>query len=391
MRAGAAAGCFNWMSWQGSANRSRLRARLPLGLLFMATLLLLLTPAASAAVSYDAEELSFFQQINAYRHSNGLNPLLLSDQLSLTAERHGRDMGKYRFFSHVTEGSDWYPRGSEFWQRLQIDGYRVANAGENLAAGMPDAAGAFSAWRGSPLHNANMLDPGGVRFRAIGIARVQVEGSPWGWYWVTEFGSEVDPSARDPFAAGASGPFRDVSSAHPYAEAIGSLASRQVVSGYDDGNFAPGGSLLRQQFAKMIVGALGLAVSEHDVPPFFDVPRSSPGSLYPGGYIAVAASHGIARGMEGGRFSPRASVSRAQVISMVVRAARQGGLALPPPPPSYASSWGSFSTDHAANARAAEFHGLLAGIPLAGLDPWSPISRGEVAQILHNLQERLGR
>jgi uncharacterized protein YkwD len=351
---------------------------------------LIFAPGASAAVTHDAEELALLQQLNTYRQSHGLSPLLLSDRLSLTAERHATDMGKYRFFSHVTERSDWYPKGSQFWQRLEMDGYRADGSGENLAAGIASGAEAFQAWRNSPSHNATMLDPGGVRFKAIGIARVLVPGSPYLWYWATEFGTTVDGSARDPVAA-PPGPFRDVPSTHPYAPAIQALSDKQVVNGFEDGNFAPAKAVLRQQFAKMIVGALNLPVSESDIPPFTDVESSGPGSLYPDNYIAVAAARGITAGVGGGRFAPKADVSRAQVITMVVRAAGREGLVLAPPPLSYASSWGDFSADHAANVRLAQFHGLLKGLPMSSLDPWAPMPRGEVAQVLHNLQGRLGR
>jgi uncharacterized protein YkwD len=359
-------------------------------ILALSLLLLAMAGPALAEVSYDAEEIDLFKKMNAYRASRGLSPLLLSNQLSKTAERHAGDMGKYRFFSHVTERSDWYPKGSEFWQRLERDGYRAGGTGENLAAGMVTGAEAFSAWRNSPSHDANMLDPGGMRFKVVGIARVQAPGSPYLWYWATEFGSEADSTSWDPLAP-PPGPFRDVSSSHSYAGAITALALNQVINGFDDGNFAPSKAVSRQQFAKMVVGAIALPVSEADACSFGDVEFSGPASLYPDNYVAVAARHGITAGTGQGLFSPRAQIPRAQVISMVVRAARDQGLALAAPPLSYTSVWGDFSTDHSANARAAQFHGLLQGLPLNSLDPWAPMPRGEVAQVLHNLQRKLGR
>ncbi len=77
---------------------------------------------------------------------------------------------------------------------------------------------------------------------------------------------------------------------------------------------------------------------------------------------------------------------------MIVRAleALHPGL-LEEPEASFQSTWGDFSVDHEDNARVAEANGLLAGLgrdaahpggDLSGLDPWSPMPRGEVAQIL---------
>lgn len=343
------------------------------------------------AVSHDEEELSFLRHINEYRKAHGLGTLLLSDQLSLTAERHGSDMGKYAFFSHVSERSDWYPAGSEFWKRLELDGYAGGESGENLAAGMATGAEVFAAWKASPSHNENMLDPGDLRYRQIGVARVYVSGSPYGWYWATEFGSTVDKTARDPFAASAAVPFPDVAANHPYAEAIEALSEQEVISGYTDGNFGPGKPVLRQQFAKMIVGTLGLPVSEADVAPFEDVSVSGPGALYPDNFIAVAATRGITNGTAPGRFSPVANISRAQVVTMIVRAAQEAGAGLGSPPAVYRGSWADFSDTHARNAALAQYNGLLDSLPVSSLDPWGSMPRGEVAQILHNLQGRLAK
>ena len=57
--------------------------------------------------------------------------------------------------------------------------------GENLGAGYRTASEAFTGWKDSPGHNANMLGP---NYTAMGISRRFVSGSPHGWYWTNEFG-----------------------------------------------------------------------------------------------------------------------------------------------------------------------------------------------------------
>ncbi|MHB1343347.1 MAG: CAP and S-layer homology domain-containing protein [Thermoleophilia bacterium] len=359
--------------------------------------LLLQAAPVFAAASYDGEELAFLRLLNEHRAAAGRPALLLSDQLSGTSERHGLDMGTYDFFSHTTAVSTRYATGSEFWQRLEADGYAGAGtSGENLAAGVSTAAEVFELWRDSAGHNENMIDPSvqgsRIAFKEVGIARVFVPGSTYGWYWVTDFGGVLDATAHDPFTAGASeGPFRDVTNTHPYAEAIAELSKAQIVNGYDDGTFRPQNPVWRQHFAKMIVCALGLPVSEADRAAFSDVDDYGPATLYPDNYIAVAESAGITRGTGNGRFSPETDISRAQVMSMVVRALqslRPGTLVVPPT--GYMASWRDFSVDHEGNARLAEYNGLLAGMPLANLDPWGKMTRGEVAQVLANLGDLVG-
>jgi hypothetical protein len=77
---------------------------------------------------------------------------------------------------------------------------------------------------------------------------------------------------------------------------------------------------------------------------------------------------------------------------MIVRAVRSGkpGLLITPPA-GYPSTWGPFDGQHQENCRAAEFTGLLGGLPLVDLDPWKSMTRGEVAMVLGNLSTLLAR
>ncbi len=151
---------------------------------------------SARATSYDAEELEFLHLINDYRKNNGLRGLLLSDTLSVSSERHSQDMARYRFFAHNTATSSYYPVGYTPWDRMQAEGYGYRTFwGENIAAGCESAERCFELWRNSPSHNAAMLDG---NYRVIGIARVQAAGPTPLWYWTTDFGGAVDPTAHAP-------------------------------------------------------------------------------------------------------------------------------------------------------------------------------------------------
>jgi uncharacterized protein YkwD len=151
---------------------------------------------SASATSYGPEELRFLQLINDYRQSNGLGKLLLSDALTVPSERHSQDMARYRFFAHNTVASSYYPVGSTPGHRIRTEGYGYRTVwGENIAAGCESAERCFELWRNSPSHNAAMLDG---NYRVIGIARVQATGLMNRWYWTTDFGGTVDPTARAP-------------------------------------------------------------------------------------------------------------------------------------------------------------------------------------------------
>src|SRR5918998_2241786 len=155
-----------------------------------------LAGSGDAATAYDAEELEFVRLINDYREQNGLRPLILSDTLAVAAERHSEDMAEYSFFAHNTEGSSHYAVDSEPWDRMRAEGYDYNTyKGENLAVGYEMAEEAMRAWKESPSHNAAMLDGD---YRVIGVARINAPGSVHGWYWTTDFGGRVDPSAHTP-------------------------------------------------------------------------------------------------------------------------------------------------------------------------------------------------
>jgi hypothetical protein len=185
--------------------------------------------------------------------------------------------------------------------------------------------------------------------------------------------------------------FPDVPSNHPYYTAIGDLASRGIIGGYENGNFGPANQVTRQQFAKMIVLTGGYPVSEADVCPFTDVEKGGATTLFPDNYIAVCAAKGITTGATATTFNSSGNITRLQVISMVVRTAndlRPGLLTAPPAGWSATGTWGLDAT-HGANAARAEYNGLLSGLDLSSLTPTGNMTRGEVAQVLHNLLVKL--
>jgi len=146
---------------------------------------------------YSAQELETLRLVNAYREENGLGPLVLSDAVSTAAARYAHDMAKHDAYSvpapHVTGSSDWYPEGADLTARMNAEGYFAGRYGENIAAGQGSAERVFEAWRGSPSHDAMMLDP---EMRVVGIGLVENPSTSYGEFWVTDFGSERDETSR---------------------------------------------------------------------------------------------------------------------------------------------------------------------------------------------------
>jgi uncharacterized protein YkwD len=149
---------------------------------------------AQAATTYSAQETAFVNSLNQYRAANGLQPLLLSDAISEACYRHNHDMAKYKFFSHNSVQSDWFAADATPWTRMSASGYTYnTSKAENIAAGQSTAEIVFAAWKASSGHNTNML---GSAYKVIGVSFYQLAGSPYTYYWTTDFGGYVDPTAH---------------------------------------------------------------------------------------------------------------------------------------------------------------------------------------------------
>jgi len=187
-----------------------MKSRLPLPVLVLAGVLGLLLMATvsgarhaeaiancdvpSGSEALDVEESAFLSLINNYRAQAGLPALAASPTLNRAAAWLANDLGQERYFSHYDS------LGRSPSARALDCGYS-SGAAENIAAGTyADAAGdAFTMWRNSSGHNANMLGQG---HRVIGIARAYVSGSPYGWYWVTNFGAADDSGSSGTSSGG---------------------------------------------------------------------------------------------------------------------------------------------------------------------------------------------
>lgn len=128
----------------------------------------------------DSEEMAFLSRINQYRAENGRAALSLNTKLGRASELHSQDQAAGDFSGHT--GSN----GSTPEQRITAQGYQYSWSGENVFWSIPDgsANAAFTWWKGSPDHNANMLNS---NFTEIGIGRAHRAANNR-WFWTTNFG-----------------------------------------------------------------------------------------------------------------------------------------------------------------------------------------------------------
>jgi uncharacterized protein YkwD len=120
--------------------------------------------------------------ISGYRTNNNLPAVTVDPELTKLAQVQTEIMAKRDKLDHNA--------GKPFVTRLQASGYDAKGAAENISAGYRTLAEAFSGWRDSPPHRANMLLKGATR---LGIAAVYTPSSKYKVYWTLIL---AEPDAR---------------------------------------------------------------------------------------------------------------------------------------------------------------------------------------------------
>src|SRR5450830_582124 len=109
--------------------------------------------------------------------------------------------------------------------------------------------------------------------------------------------------------------FKDVAASYWAFDEITALAAKKVLAGYPDGTFKPEGKVTREEFAKMVVVAKGLALVKPASPTFTDVLASR----WSYGYVEAAAKAGYIKGIGGGKFAPASQIKRQDMAVLLVR------------------------------------------------------------------------
>jgi uncharacterized protein YkwD len=110
--------------------------------------------------------------ISGYRRNNGLGPVTIDPVLTHLAQERAKIMAERDKLDHSA--------GRPFQKRINTSGFNAKVAAENVSAGYHTLAEAFSGWRDSPPHRANMLLNGATR---MGIAAVYAPNSKYKVFW----------------------------------------------------------------------------------------------------------------------------------------------------------------------------------------------------------------
>jgi uncharacterized protein YkwD len=110
--------------------------------------------------------------ITQYRQNNGLGGVEVDQDLVKLAEAQSQAMASRNKLDHEVR--------APLAKRLSTAGYPAAIAVENVSAGYHTLAEAFSGWRDSPPHKANMLNSGVTK---LGIAASYAPNTKYKVFW----------------------------------------------------------------------------------------------------------------------------------------------------------------------------------------------------------------
>jgi uncharacterized protein YkwD len=110
--------------------------------------------------------------ISGYRRNNGLGAVTIDPELMRLANEQATAMAARGTMDHNV--------GAPFQERIRKSKFDPSVAVENIGAGYHTLAEAFSGWRDSPPHRANMLNANVTR---LGIAAVYSPKSKYKVFW----------------------------------------------------------------------------------------------------------------------------------------------------------------------------------------------------------------
>lgn len=166
--------------------------------------------------------------------------------------------------------------------------------------------------------------------------------------------------------------FKDTAG-HWGSSTIATAVKLQIISGYTDGTFRPDAPVTRAEFAAMIARSFGLGTNSA-ASKFGDT-----ASNWAAGHIAALADKGIVTGYADGSFKPGATITRAEMVTIIGRVLNLSVLQTGTP----ASFTDVSSSYWAADAiRQAASANLVKGISASAFAPKNQATRAEAVAVI---------
>lgn len=193
--------------------------------------------------------------------------------------------------------------------------------------------------------------------------------------------SELHPT--NPEYVPASFPFRDVAGDHWAKDYIQALYEKGAVNGVSKDTFNASGNIYRQDFVKILVGALEMIVTDSQSV-FSDVPEDA----YYTKFVMTAYENGLIQGVGDG-FGVSTNITRQDAAVILSRVLEKNGVAPGGEAVSFADGAQVAAYAQAAVAKVSAA-GIFGGDEQGNFNPAAHLSRAEACAILCRLAEMLG-
>lgn len=173
--------------------------------------------------------------------------------------------------------------------------------------------------------------------------------------------------------------FTDIGEGHWAYEAVVYMQENGIISGFEDGSFAPDEEMTREQFVKVLVSAFGLE-SEGGMS-FSDVSESD----WSYSCISTAGAMGIISGTDDGLFLPREHITREDVCAVIYRLLGIKDIAIDAKAVSEFEDYSEISDYARAAVSYLADAGIISGVSKGQFAPKSYVTRAAAARIIYGI------
>lgn len=339
-----------------------------LSVICMMVLVLALPFAASAAqpAYLSAEEWEVLSLTNQERAKENRKPMSVFDELQSAADLRASETET--LFEHTR------PNGEPFYTALELYDVDYGSAGENIAGGYRSPAAVMDGWMNSEGHRANILNS---NYKHMACGYYVKDGSYYYTYWAQLFVGGCTTTAVNNVGAA------------PIFDRSGKLVSTDAMLSVTCDLHGTSYVALKDvtyycrpnQYgsATYTVTYDGVSKSLPCTVGFSDIPA---GAWYQSA-VEYVVDAGLMNGMETTLFAPEATMTRAQLVTVLYR--MEGS-----PAPQADGGFTDVAEDawfaNAVNWAAEE--GIVNGIGDNRFDPNAPITRAQLATILLRFDQR---
>ncbi|MDD6483166.1 MAG: S-layer homology domain-containing protein [Clostridiales bacterium] len=178
--------------------------------------------------------------------------------------------------------------------------------------------------------------------------------------------------------------FEDIEGVDWAVEAIVALADKGIIDGKDNNKFKPYDKITREEFVKILVGAMNLSDASYSGNVFEDVDESD----WFCRYVNIAYKNNIVQGTGEGKFGTGAKITRQDMAVMLYNALLTKGTTANTAEPAFEDN--SLIADYAKTAVGTLYGmGVIDGVSDTKFDPLANATRAQAAKIIYAVLKQL--